>query len=79
MRATSKHGGPTVSDYIGVYQFGTETSHTLHAENVTFTAQSVLMDIGKGIASVENGVRKYATRRILTIVPVLLCLIHFWL
>lgn len=54
VRTLAFHGGPTVSDYLGVIQLGTEAFHFDDHNNVTFNAENVAMKAVKGVAPIES-------------------------
>jgi hypothetical protein len=54
VRTLAFHGGPTVSDYLGVIQFGTEAFLFDDHNNVTFDAENVAMKAVKGVAPIES-------------------------
>jgi hypothetical protein len=54
VRTLAFHGGPTVSDYLGVIGFGTEAFHFDGHNNVTFDAENVAMKAVKGVAPIES-------------------------
>ena len=67
VRRVAFYGGPNVTDYLGVVQFGTEEFHTANGANVTFTAEKVSMSAVKGVAPVDQNIA--TTRR--TCIPLL--------
>ena len=62
IRRVAFYGGPQTSDYLGIYQFGTEAFHTDGAANVTFTTKTLTMSIVKGIAPIDSAASTLVAR-----------------